>query len=850
MKPSSTAFLLLLLLHSAAAAAASPPSPSTLDPKQLQALQSLYIPTTHDPCAQPSFHNATTCDAGTPFRHLLSLRLTNCSDDLSLSTTALSSLSTLTSLTFSDCHVTIVHFPSSLSTNLRSLTSINSLRRLSGVFLSRFTNLTELTISGDTIKASGIHIITSKMESLTTITLSNTNLTGSIPKHLNNNNPKLTHIDFSGNRLNGSIPTSLTLLETLKFLNLSSNQLNGEIPSSFGDLISLQNLSLSSNSLSGSIPGSISNISRLAHLDLSSNQLNGTIPRSISEMKGLKYLNLENNNFHGIMPFSSSFIKTLEVFKIKGNDNLCYNHTSISKKLKLGIAACDKHGLPILPPPADEPSSSADDLSSGDYDDGGGDNEKKKSGGDHGPNKVVLGVAIGLSAVVFLIIFLVILSKCGVDGPTNSCHLPPHFDNIITISDQLNLITLNPTMSLSSTTTFLLLLLLHSAAASLDPKQLRALRSLYIPTTHDPCTQPSFHNATTCDAGTPFRHLLSLRLTNCAGDLSLSTAALSSLSTLTSLIFNNCHVPIVHFPSSLSTNLRSLTSINSLRRLSGVFLSRFTNLTGLTISGDKIKASGIHIITSNMKSLTTVTLSNTNLTGSIPKHWNPKLTHIDFSDNRLNGIIPTSLTLLDSLKFLNLSSNQLNGEIPKSFGYLISLQNLSLSSNSLSGSIPGSISNISRLAHLDLSSNQLNGTIPRSISEMKGLKYLNLENNNFHGIMPFSSSFIKTLEVFKIKGNDNLCYNHTSVSKKLKLGIAVCDKHGLPILPPPADEPSSSADDLSSGDYDDQDMKKSGGDHGPNKVVLGVAIGLSAVVFLIIFLVILSKCGGRSCGCC
>ncbi|KAL7615823.1 receptor-like protein 51 [Lactuca sativa] len=395
-----------------------------------------------------------------------------------------------------------------------------------------------------------------------------------------------------------------------------------------------------------------------------------------------------------------------------------------------------------------------------------------------------------------------------------------------------------------------------STSSTLDPKQVRALQSLYIPTTHDPCTQPSFHNATVCDNGTPFRHLLSLRLSNCSEDLSLSTTALSSLSTLTSLSFVDCHVPIVHFPTSLSINLLSFTSINSLQRLTGVFLSRFSNLTELDISGDSIKASGIHIITSNMKSLNTLTLSNTNLTGLIPKHWYPKLSHMDLSENKLNGTIPTSLTLLENLRFLNLSSNQLTGEIPSTIGDLISLQNLSLSSNSLSGSIPGSISTISRLVHLDLGSNQLNGTIPRSINEMKGLKYLNLENNNFHGVMPFNASFIKKLTVFKINGNDNLCYNHSSISKKAKLGIAPCDKHGLPILPPPAaDEPSSSVDDLSSGDYDDggdSGKKKKGddSDHGPNKVVLGVAIGLSAVVFLIIFLIILSKCGGRCCGCC
>ncbi|KAJ0455981.1 hypothetical protein HanIR_Chr15g0757211 [Helianthus annuus] len=83
----------------------------------------------------------------------------------------------------------------------------------------------------------------------------------------------------------------------------------------------------------------------------------------------------------------------------------------------------------------------------------------------------------------------------------------------------------------------------------------------------------------------------------------LSTTTLSTLSTLTSITFFNCHIPIIHFPSSLTTNLHSFTSINSLQRLTGVFLSHFHNLNHLYISGDPIKASGIHIITSNMKSL-------------------------------------------------------------------------------------------------------------------------------------------------------------------------------------------------------------------------------------------------------
>ncbi|KAB2060717.1 hypothetical protein ES319_A10G038000v1 [Gossypium barbadense] len=383
-------------------------SSSTLDPKQIEALESLNIPTARDPCIQPSPHNATVCDSSKPFRHLVSLHLSNCSSDLSLSFTALKSLSSVHSLSFTNCHTSSIRFPYDLSLSLTSFTCIRSLRRLTGVWLSRFVNLTDLTVSFTPVNTSGLYVILGNMHKLKTITISHANLTGSLPRHLHLN---LTHVDLSDNKLKGNIPTSLTLLEDLEYLNLSSNGLNGEIPTEFGDLISLRNLSLASNSFSGSIPESISAIPGLVHVDLSNNQLNGTVPRFFSQLKGLKVLNLENNELHGVLPFNASFIKKLAVFKVGGNSNLCYNHSVLSSKMKLGIARCDKHGLPMSPPPSKE-SSGDSDLS--DYEDDSADDTSENKEHHHGPNKVVLGVAIGLSSIVFLIVFLVLLSKwCG-----------------------------------------------------------------------------------------------------------------------------------------------------------------------------------------------------------------------------------------------------------------------------------------------------------------------------------------------------------------------------------------------------------------------------------------------------
>ncbi|KAJ4823172.1 Receptor-like protein 51 [Turnera subulata] len=380
---------------------------STLDPKQLRALQSLDIPTAKDPCTQPSPHNATLCDASSPFRHLVSLHLSNCSTDLSLTYTALKSLSTLTSLSFTNCPASPVRFPADLALSLHSFTCIHSLRHLTGVWLSRLVNLTDLTVTNVPVNTSGLYVVLGNMHKLRSVTISNANVTGYIPKHLNYN---LTHVDFSGNRLKGKIPSSLSMLENLESLNLSSNTLAGEIPTNFGDLISLKNVSLASNSLSGSVPDSISALPDLIHLDLSSNQLNGTIPKFFTEMKKLRYLNLENNQFHGVLPFNLTFMKRLEVFKVGGNADLCYNHTVLSSKLKLGIARCDKHGLPMSPPPARDGSSGDEsEPDSSDYDDG--DDTSSKKDQKHGPNKVVLGVAIGLSSLVFLIVFLVCISR-------------------------------------------------------------------------------------------------------------------------------------------------------------------------------------------------------------------------------------------------------------------------------------------------------------------------------------------------------------------------------------------------------------------------------------------------------
>jgi Leucine-rich repeat (LRR) protein len=89
------------------------------------------------------------------------------------------------------------------------------------------------------------------------------------------------------------------------------------------------------------------------------------------------------------------------------------------------------------------------------------------------------------------------------------------------------------------------------------------------------------------------------------------------------------------------------------------------------------------------------------------------VTEMDLSSNFLTGEIPTEISNLHSLKFLNLSWNHLSGSIPKDIGDLKLIESLDFSLNQLTGTIPSSITNLTSLSSLNLSSNHLSGEIPK-----------------------------------------------------------------------------------------------------------------------------------------
>ena len=107
--------------------------------------------------------------------------------------------------------------------------------------------------------------------------------------------------------------------------------------------------------------------------------------------------------------------------------------------------------------------------------------------------------------------------------------------------------------------------------------------------------------------------------------------------------------------------------------------------------------------------ITSILLTNNNLTGTLPNDWN-----------------------LPDLKWLNLSGNKIEGNIPN-FN-LPNLENLALSGNELEGEIPN-FSAMPKLKLLTLADNQLKGTIPH-FEQLPNLEWLNLGNNQLQGTIP------------------------------------------------------------------------------------------------------------------
>ncbi|CAN6994359.1 unnamed protein product [Brassica oleracea var. botrytis] len=147
-----------------------------------------------------------------------------------------------------------------------------------------------------------------------------------------------------------------------------------------------------------------------------------------------------------------------------------------------------------------------------------------------------------------------------------------------------------------------------------------------------------------------------------------------------------------------------------------------------------------------LKSLSSLSLTSVNLTGSIPKELGdlPELEVLDLADNSLSGEIPVEIFKLKKLKTLSLNTNNLEGVIPSELGNLTSLVELTLFDNKLGGEIPKSIGELKNLEIFRAGGNKnLRGELPWEIGNCEGLVTLGLAETSLSGKLPASIGNLK-----------------------------------------------------------------------------------------------------------
>lgn len=156
-----------------------------------------------------------------------------------------------------------------------------------------------------------------------------------------------------------------------------------------------------------------------------------------------------------------------------------------------------------------------------------------------------------------------------------------------------------------------------------------------------------------------------------------------------------------------------------------------------------------------MQTIRTMDLSNNNFSGELGSHLISNLTSLRLlrlSHNCFHGLVPL-LSNLTRLNWLYLNNNSFSGVIEDGVSNNSSLFSLDISNNMVSGRIPIWIGRFTKLSVLSLSKNQLQGEIPNELCNLISLGYLDLSENNLSGFLPHCFNNVKYMKFLYLQKN-------------------------------------------------------------------------------------------------
>ncbi|XP_078176172.1 receptor-like protein EIX1 [Carex rostrata] len=595
--------------------------------------------------------------------------------------------------------------------------------------------------------------------SLKVFYLSNQNFNTIIP-HWVGNLTSLNKLTLRNNSLISMVPP-LHSLTKLTDLSLRWNNIEGDIRElllgklSNYTLGNLEYLDLSSTNLSGTLTGWITDMTSVTHLGLYNNNLSGTIPIDIGNLTNLVYLDLSSNSFTGLL---------LE--------------THLTSLLKLKYLYLGYNNITIFVDSDWTPSFQLNsiDLSSCKL-------------GPKFPSWLRRQVEIQD----------LYLRDMGIDGSIPNWLWSLSSLSILDLST--NLLRGKLPASLVHMTKLEYMDLSNNRIEGNIPFLPTSLRELDL-------SNNSLSGQLRKNRKSPYKNKLIVSNNNTVEMVELFPCGLTSLYYL-DLSSNSLsgHLPPCWSNISYDVNLANNrisgvvpSSLNCSVTLEALQLAN-NSLTGQFpfdlqfCSGLKLLDHGIipDWIGESFQQLKILRLRSNLISGNIPSKLTQlnNLQFLDLSNNYLTGPLPrgldnfTSMSQLFSfgyyyridasinaiikgltldydsqdllLKSMDLSNNSLTGEIPQEIVVLAGLLNLNLSHNHLIGNIPLQIGNMTSLESLDFHKNNLSGTIPQSISTLYSLEVLNFSYNNLSGSIP-NGPQLQTLNDPSIySGNPYLC---------------------------------------------------------------------------------------------